>query len=75
MLIVQSLSKGAQILIKYPKIGCKFLGPAEYLDTQAGNMWVCLPKLSADEERIQKALLKNKLSGKQFAIVDLKVKV
>lgn len=58
MLIVQSLSKGAQLLVKYPKIGSKFVGPAEYLDTQSGCMWACLPKLSADEERIQKALLK-----------------
>lgn len=44
---------------KTVKIGMKFNGPYEYLDTSAGEMRQTMPTFSRDEIRLQSGLLKH----------------
>lgn len=59
------------LCIDLPIVGSKFKGPALFIDTPNQEYWEVMPKFSADEERLQRALLLNKITGSQHSVLDL----
>lgn len=52
----------SQLVKSQPVIGSKFSGPNFYLDTQSHVYWSVMNELTADEIRIQSALLSTKVT-------------
>ena len=51
---------------KFPCIGSRFIGPGVILNSLTGELQSILPQFSADEEKLQRALLKTSEQEKAF---------
>ena len=51
-----------------PIVGSKYKGPALFLDTPNQEYWEVMPKFSADEEKLQRALLLDKVVDKRKVV-------